>query len=81
MEHLWSQFSTYHLTENMRLIGRGEDERQFAHSEGLAARADHAQARAVQRALATVACGVPEVTPTTESDGKRQMLNIMFRTV
>ena len=30
MEHLWSQFSTYHLTENMRLIGRGEDERHFA---------------------------------------------------
>ena len=30
MEHLWSQFTTYHLTENMRLIGRGEEERQFA---------------------------------------------------
>ena len=30
MEHLWSQFTTYHLTENMRLIGRGEEEHQFA---------------------------------------------------
>ena len=30
MEHLWSQFTTYHLTENMRLIGRGEEECQFA---------------------------------------------------
>ena len=30
MEHLWSCFSTYHLTENMRLIGRGEEEKQFA---------------------------------------------------
>ena len=30
MEHRWSQFSTYHLTENMRLIGRGEEEKQFA---------------------------------------------------
>ena len=30
MEHLWSCFSTYHLNENMRLIGRGEEEKQFA---------------------------------------------------
>ena len=30
MEHLWSQFTTYHLTENMRLIGRGEEEHEFA---------------------------------------------------
>ena len=30
MEHLWSQFSTYHLSENMRLIGRDEEEKDFA---------------------------------------------------
>lgn len=27
---MWSKFTTYHLTENMRLIGRGEEEKQFA---------------------------------------------------
>ena len=27
---MWGQFTQFHLTENMRLIGRGEEERSFA---------------------------------------------------
>ena len=30
MENLWGKFTQFHLTENMRLIGRGEEERNFA---------------------------------------------------
>ena len=30
MAHLWSKFEQFHLSENMRLIGRGPEETEFA---------------------------------------------------